>query len=95
MNGQRSRSLSAPALRLNSGSYSRARSRQTAVDYEQGKDRIAHWIGAWSSEEVGTGPWRFLFNAYFMDRSRNSLAGVHKQVPPLYPSSVPTPSYLC
>ena len=53
MNGRRSRSFSAPALRINSGSYTRARSRQTAVDYEQGKDRIAHWIGAWSSEEVG------------------------------------------
>ena len=67
MNGQRFRSRSAPALRINSGSYSRARSRQTAVDYEQGKDRIAHWIGAWSCEEVyrKKGPLRFLFNAYF------------------------------
>ena len=51
--GSRSRSVSAPALRVNCGSYSRGRSRESEVDYEKGKDRVSHWIGAWSFQEVG------------------------------------------
>ena len=47
------RSVSEPALRVSCGSYSRERSRLTDLAYERGKDNVAHWIGAWSFEEVG------------------------------------------
>lgn len=47
------RSVSEPALRVSCGSYSRERTRLTDLAYERGKDNVAHWIGAWSFEEVG------------------------------------------
>ena len=47
------RSVSEPALRVSCGGYSRERTRLTDLAYERGKDNVAHWIGAWSFEEVG------------------------------------------
>lgn len=46
------RSVSEPALRVSCGGYSRERTRLTDLAYERGKDNVAHWIGAWSFEEV-------------------------------------------
>jgi len=48
----RGRSVSAPALRVSCSSYSRERSRVTDLAYERGKDNLAHWISAWSFDEV-------------------------------------------
>ena len=51
MNG-RERSLSEPSRNVYCGNYFRDRSRKTDLDYERGKDRLAHWIGSWGYEEV-------------------------------------------
>lgn len=50
----RFRSASEPALslRVNCASLMRERRRNSEVGYEVGRDNLAHWIGAWSSEEV-------------------------------------------
>ena len=48
----RIRSVSEPSLQVLSGNYTRERARKTDLDYERGKDKLAHWIGAWSYEEV-------------------------------------------
>ena len=45
----RQRSISEPLL---SGNFTRDRLRKTDLAYERGKDKLAHWIGAWGYEEV-------------------------------------------
>lgn len=50
----RGRSVSEPSLKVYCGNYLRDRSRKTDLDYEKGKDKIAHWIGSWGYEEVRT-----------------------------------------
>jgi len=46
------RSVSEPSLQLYSSNFTRDRSRVTDLKYERGKDKLAHWIGAWGYEEV-------------------------------------------
>lgn len=48
----RERSVSEPSLQVFSSNFTRDRTRQTDLHYELGKDRLAHWIGAWGYEEV-------------------------------------------
>ena len=48
----RVRSVSEPALRLQCGSVSRERRRESGVWYETGRDRAALSISRWSPEEV-------------------------------------------
>ena len=50
--GRRNRSISEPALRLQCGSVSRERRRESELTYETGRDRAALWISQWSREEV-------------------------------------------
>ena len=52
--GRRGRSVSAPALRLSCANVSRERLRESDVDYERGRDHLAHWLSRWSSDEVFT-----------------------------------------
>ena len=69
------RSVSEPALRVSCGSYSRERSRLTDLAYERGKDNVAHWIGAWSFEEVGYLSLKF---------AKATLLFCYAPLPPLY-----------
>ena len=48
----RGRSVSEPSLQFISSNFTRERARKTDLAYEQGKDKLAHWIGAWGHEEV-------------------------------------------
>ena len=48
----RRRSASEPSLPVNCSSYSRERIRRSDLAYEKGKDKLAHWIGAWGQDEV-------------------------------------------
>ena len=48
----RRRTESEPTLSIHSGSYTRERVRKSDLAYEKGKDKLAHWIGAWGQDEV-------------------------------------------
>ena len=48
----RGRSLSEPSLQVYCGNFVRDRARKSDLDYERGKDKLAHWLGAWGYEEV-------------------------------------------
>lgn len=48
----RERSVSEPSLKVYCGNYLRDRRRETDLDYEKGRDKLAHWIGSWGYEEV-------------------------------------------
>lgn len=48
----RDRSTSEPSSLVFSSNYTRERTRKTDIDYERGKDKLAHWIGAWGQDEV-------------------------------------------
>ena len=64
----RGRSLSEPSLSVvHCSSYSRERVRRSDLAYEKGKDKLAHWIGAWGQDEVSGGI--FPFNAHHIKTS--------------------------
>lgn len=48
----RERSASESSLQVASGNFTRERLRNTDIEYERGKDKLAHWMGAWGHEEV-------------------------------------------
>lgn len=44
--------FSEPSLQVVSGNFTRERARKTDLNFELGKDKLAHWIGAWKYDEV-------------------------------------------
>lgn len=59
----RGRSVSEPSLPVRCSNYTRERLRKSDVAYEKGKDKLAHWIGAWGQQEVSSDLAVFLFSA--------------------------------
>ena len=51
----RERSVSEPSLQVLSSNFTRDRLRKTDLEYERGKDKLAHWMGSWGHAEVAFG----------------------------------------
>ena len=49
---ERSRSASEPSLQVSCSNFLGDRRRKSNLGYEKGRDKVAHWLGSWSYEEV-------------------------------------------